>query len=553
MELFLLLLSVVLFIWIGAFIRGISLKKELKLEIKDSFGGYPRKRYKKDFSVEDINQFFNYDKNIGRVKREVDRLTWNDLGMDEVYKRINYSSTPFGEAYLYNRLTNVKRDEEFLNNIEKIMEGLEEDSEAREKLRFELEVLGQKKDKEFFNLIFKPEDRRVENYELYYFLSLAFIVSIIITIVNPIGFLLLIIFFVINSMVYNSAKDKMENGFQNINYLIHSINQGKKIGKLSIISGESFIKELNDCINKFKGIRISGGKGLSYGYNDADMLGDFVKGVFMWDIITYQRSINKIIKNKKEFIRLFYLLGEIDFLVSTVYLRKSLPYYCNQEFHKKEEIVIEGLYHILIKEPIVNNIDIKKNIIITGSNASGKSTFIKALGINALLSQGLNTSTSEYYIGDFYHTISSMAIKDDLLSGESYFIAEINSLKRLMESGEGETRVLGLVDEILKGTNTVERIAASTSILKWMVKKNIRLIVASHDIELTELLKEDYVNYHFREEVLENGIIFDYKIHKGPSRTRNAIKLLDYLGYEKSVVEDAEKLSLYFMENRRWK
>lgn len=553
MEFFLFLLAVVIFIWGGAILRGIELKKQIREEIKYSFGDYPRKKYKGGFSKENVDQFFKHKKEIGDIKREIDDLTWNDLGLDEVYKRINYNSTPFGEAYLYERLLNVKEDKEYLDYIETIMEGLEEEGEIREKLKYELEVLGLKKDKEFFNLIFKPEDKNIENFLIYFLLSLSFVVSIFtIFLNNSLGISLTILFFVINTMTYNTLKDKLENRFQNINYLIHSVNQGKKISKIDFIGGEKFKSELVECIEKFKGIKSSGGKGLSYGYNDADVLGDFIKGAFMWDVITYQSSINKIIKNKEAFIKLFYLIGEIDFLISTLYLRKSLPYYCNQEFEKRNDLEIEGLYHILIENPITNDIDIKNNIVVTGSNASGKSTFIKSVGINTILSQGLNTCTSEYYLGDFYHVISSMAIKDDLLGGKSYFIAEINSLKRLMDSLNDEVRVLGLVDEILKGTNTVERIAASTAILKWIAPKNSLILVASHDIELTELLKNEYENYHFREDVLDEGIVFDYKIHSGPSKTRNAIKLLEHLGYEKEIVENSVALSEYFMENRKW-
>ena len=104
----------------------------------------------------------------------------------------------------------------------------------------------------------------------------------------------------------------------------------------------------------------------------------------------------------------------------------------------------------------------------------------------------------------------------------------------------------------MRGTNTVERIAASSRILKTLAKSNVLCFAATHDIELTNILGKVYNNYHFRERIENDNVIFDYKIHDGASKTKNAIKLLNMLGYDKNIVEEAEKMAKEFEENNVW-
>ena len=113
--------------------------------------------------------------------------------------------------------------------------------------------------------------------------------------------------------------------------------------------------------------------------------------------------------------------------------------------------------------------------------------------------------------------------------------------------------VLCFIDEVLRGTNTVERIAASSQILYDIAEKNVMCFAATHDIELTEMLEDTYANYHFQEEVLENDVYFNYKLYKGKATSRNAIRLLSVMGYPQLIVENAEKMAEEFTQNGMWK
>jgi len=146
-----------------------------------------------------------------------------------------------------------------------------------------------------------------------------------------------------------------------------------------------------------------------------------------------------------------------------------------------------------------------------------------------------------------------MALRDDILSQESYFIVELKSLKRIFSKiREDDVAVLCFIDEILRGTNTVERVAASSQLLEEIAKKNALCFAATHDIELTYLLEDIYQNCHF-EEVLQDGdVSFDYLLKEGRANSRNAIRLLEVIGFDKEVVKRSQQRVDRFLQKGIW-
>ena len=134
--------------------------------------------------------------------------------------------------------------------------------------------------------------------------------------------------------------------------------------------------------------------------------------------------------------------------------------------------------------------------------------------------------------------MTSMALRDDILTGESYYFREAKYLKRMLDLITMEASMLIVIDEILKGTNTKERIAASKAILEYIGQTKCLALVATHDSELTE--NNYYRDYHFSSKIQEEDIVFDYLIHEGTCEQSNAIALLSYLGYPNTIVEKAK-------------
>ena len=181
---------------------------------------------------------------------------------------------------------------------------------------------------------------------------------------------------------------------------------------------------------------------------------------------------------------------------------------------------------------------------------SGKTTFIKTVGVNFILAQTLYFSLSETFFIPKYVVKASIKRNEDLEEGKSYFFAEIEALKNFIVLSSSDDRYLFLVDEIFRGTNTIERLASSTAVLKYLSKDNL-VFVTTHDIELQELLQHSFYMFHFSEQVENEKFFFNYKIKKGPCSSGNAIKLLEIMSYPESITNEANIIAKKFLNEKK--
>ncbi|MCR4596078.1 MAG: hypothetical protein K5673_04765, partial [Lachnospiraceae bacterium] len=222
-------------------------------------------------------------------------------------------------------------------------------------------------------------------------------------------------------------------------------------------------------------------------------------------------------------------------------------------------IDVRDVWHPLLDDPVPNSITVDRSILLTGANASGKSTFLKSMALAAIYAQTFGYVCAGGYHAPLCLVASAMSVKDDVTSGDSYYMAEIKAVKRMTDRyahirSEGRSCLLPLcfVDELLNGTNTEERIAACTQILLDMDRQGIRVMAATHDIELTVLLSERYANHHFGEDLSEGDVKFSYKLKEGAAKSRNAIRLLKNLGFDPEMADRAEEMVRIHKEERVW-
>ena len=523
-----------------------------------SFGKKP-KNYNEDFDMTFVKDFYKARKEHEHQGESIDELTWNDLDMDSVFKRTNYTTTTLGEAYLYYKFREINYYKEEWENTEEFIETLMNNEKLRTEVHATLLQVGKLNDAKVFNLIYRTDLNRIIGYYKYPLLALCFILSIGLSFIyTNIGLPLTIFFLCTNILFYQRAKIYLEENFKAMIYLLNNVTLCQKLCTIKDKDFDIFKSKLkpilNNCGNlkKLRKYSLTLARPASIPFSDIEFILEYIKMFFMVDIISYQNIIKILEENKENFHAIYDLVAKLDFALSIAYFRASIGEYVIPEFTKDNNILMENVYHPLVEKPVKNSITIKNNIIFTGSNASGKSTFIKAIALNCIFAQSLNTALCSKYKCEFSKVITSMAIRDDVLSGDSYFVSELKSLKRLLDSLDGNIRVLAFIDEILKGTNTIERIAASASILKYGQNTKAKILVATHDIELTQMLEASYDNYHFRETVTDEGVLFDYKLQEGPSTTRNAIMLLNAMDFEPELVDLANELCGSFIKNKSW-
>jgi len=182
-----------------------------------------------------------------------------------------------------------------------------------------------------------------------------------------------------------------------------------------------------------------------------------------------------------------------------------------------------------------------RGVLITGSNMSGKSTFLRTIGVNTVLAQTINTCFASRYEAPVFHVRSCIGRADDLLAGKSYYIAEVEAVLALVRASESASPHLFLFDELFRGTNATERIAAAESVLRELIDhaRPHAIVTSTHDAELVDLLRDTHDAYHFPDTLSPDGLVFTYRLEPGPSPTRNAIALLQLHGAPPALIERA--------------
>ena len=168
--------------------------------------------------------------------------------------------------------------------------------------------------------------------------------------------------------------------------------------------------------------------------------------------------------------------------------------------------------------------------IITGSNMSGKSTFLRTVGVNLVLAYAGGPVNADQLVTIPFRLVSCIRVSDSVTDGISYFYAEVKCLKGLLRELEATDShpVLYFIDEIFRGTNNRERLQGSRAYIRALVGQSGVGLIATHDLELIQLADEmpAISNYHFTDEVRDGRMVFDYSIRPGPSPTTNALKIM---------------------------
>lgn len=504
---------------------------------------------------------FYHDQN--KPEYPVDEITWNDLSMDTVFCNMNHTRTSAGEEYLYHILRSPVFEEEELVKREKVIQSIAEHETLREEFELALYDIGKTDAISVYEYLSETKKITAISLWKHVLAAVALVLSVILLFFTSTEAIFLLFFVMgVNGYYYYKEKGSLIKTVALFEFILGTLRQCQDISRIAIPGCEEYfgrLKELADKFWKFSRfhILVSGGNTMSGSIFDS--LFDYVRILSHVDLIKLSTMAKEVRKYEKELLEIYDIIGFLDSMLAIASYRHRVGEYCIPKLTNAEcgdgvqHMEIRGLYHPLLAKPVKNDVKTEACMLLTGSNASGKSTFIKSVAINALFAQTIHTVLADEYKACFYRIYSSMALRDDILSSESYFIVEIKSLKRIFAKiEESEIPVLCFVDEILRGTNTVERVAASSELLRAISEKNAMCFAATHDIELTYLLEKYYANYHFTEHIKEDDILFDYLLKEGRADSRNAIRLLSMVGFEEKLVQNSRRRVEEFLADGVW-
>jgi DNA mismatch repair ATPase MutS len=519
-------------------------KKRIKEKLLSEFGNL-----KPDsFDFEYIDSYFR-KKDHSTAFQTLSDKTCNDLDFHELFMFIDRTNSKVGQQYLYNKLRNIPADSTENIKNERLLDEFTNNPNFRVSVQSQLSKLN---DREVYYIATLFQDEILKPPKWYFIvplLSFTSVLSFIMAFFNPVFFLVILGLSIINIVIHFWNKKNLFNYFSSIPQL------SKLNGVAQELYKNDILKEINPNLMKSASVINKVSNRMSFFNLEVEIQTDqrilfwamleLVKIVFLIEPLFLFGTLKRIDTKRTEIEDVFLFVGEIDAIVSIASLRKGLNNFCTPKIvDGQKRLLAQEVYHPLIEDCVKNNLKVNdKSILLTGSNMSGKTSFIRTVAINVITGLTINTCFAEHFSMPRVRIFSAIRISDDLMNDRSYYFEEVMTIKEMIDKSKGGNLNLFLLDEIFKGTNTVERISAGKAVLSSLNEENNIVFVSTHDIELADLLRNEYDLYHFSEIVDHKTVNFDYKLKEGKLKNRNAIRILQINDYPENIIKEAIEIS----------
>ncbi|MEJ2620733.1 MAG: hypothetical protein P8163_10840 [Candidatus Thiodiazotropha sp.] len=474
----------------------------------------------------------------------IDDKTWHDLGMNAIFSRIDTTLTEFGQQLLYQKMHLLEADKISLKSQYDLARKIQGDQNLREQLQTSLYPLSLLSVTSTVKSLFGRFDftSLPKSPVIGWFaISIAILIfSIIFQNTTSYIFTVLVIFtnlFVVRPRLLN-ATERNAYALHCMHKMLsvsHAIAKNKYFSTIHLCSS---LKHHLSSIRSMKW-RLSL---LIISQSSDNLLVSYplylINLFIPIDALIYVFLI-KYIDNNPSILKLsFRSVGELDAIIALGSYINRYPNHCNPNITHTKNLDLKNAYHPLVDYYVANSFNTSgESSLITGSNMAGKTTFIRTIGINIVLSRTLWLCHADSAEIPIINVSSSISNTDFLEDGKSYYFTELENINKFLHFTQSDKQYLFLIDEIFRGTNTVERIAGAAAVLQALAVKDI-VLVTTHDIELERFLREKYVMWHFQETGKKEKP-FDYKIRPGVCRTKNAIKLMKNMGYPDYIINRA--------------
>jgi hypothetical protein len=477
--------------------------------------------------------------------------TAGDLDLNSLFEYIDRTSSKAGQQYLYKKLHQPGTSAVHFEALEKHVATVNKDANLRELAQLKLSNLSNRNAYNLPSLFSGPQQHIFSSPIRAYiriapWLTAGLFISLFI-IPNQFAFIGMLAMFIANVALHYINKFKMLGYTHSLPQLLILYNTAKWLQDNDLIDPDA---DIDDSLAKVSKLTDS----LSFinvqNQIDVDptdityLITEWLKMFLAIEPLVFVYSMSRVNMYLSDIKILFEETAKVDMAISVLSVREGAGTYCRPQFSGTDQtLYVKDLYHPLVENSVTNSISIdnSQGVLITGSNMSGKTTFIRAVAINTLCAQTIHTCFATEYSAPILKISTSININDDLDASKSYFQTEALAVKNIIDSviSSKPMNSLVIIDEIFRGTNTIERIAAAKAVLSYLVENHSFVFVSTHDLELAELLGTDYKVFSFEERVGDNRLIFDYKIKEGLLKNKNGIAILKSLGYPESVIDDA--------------
>jgi len=473
-----------------------------------------------------------------------------DMELEAAFKTVDFTVTVPGKQYLYDRLKRPLPTFENITVLENELQKLKTKSTFRSQFEQTAKPLGGQDNADLPYLIFGEDLKTLWYYPWTPYLQAVMGIALVLSAFFSWGLLILIGLFAFNLYLHFHSKMVLDTYRRS---LISVITLYDCCGALQKRTDHLFMQD-SEPLEAYTGLkplrkRLTINQSLQlFTSSELYMLPWLIYELMKAFTLVEVRAAAFIVREvnlKRGWIHILYkAVAKTDFLLSVIKLRETGSC-CIPDFTTDiNEASVVGLYHPLIENCVVNDFMPRKNaVLITGSNAAGKSTFLRSLALSNLLATTIHTCFARQFRWPLVTTLAVMHHTDMLTEGLSHYQSEVKDMAEVFRLSERRACLL-LFDEPFNGTNSRERIAIAASVLQYFAGcPNHMTLVATHDFELLQLLDDSYKMYYFNELVHPDGkLSFDYKLKPGRKVTRNALELIRIEGFPAKVVEKANQI-----------
>jgi hypothetical protein len=476
----------------------------------------------------------------------VDDRTWADLEMEEIFARIDRTTSVIGRQYLYALLRIYEKDDFEVEKQRRnaLYSLFRANDDFREKVQRALHPLRRNDSGYLTTLLYEELPSKPKYYFLIYLSSGLFFLSLGLIAINT-AFAFVAAALALCNLLINAFYGRVV--FRHFADLASLTTMLSAVNNIARIEPPARIDEL-ETLRDLKDLAARLNKEVFWLCFDEMQASDIAASIFLFlnlfglsRLIAFLRTVDDLIKYRDKIRQMFDAIGSLDASIAIASWSESVPTRTIPTFNSMGTIDVAEMYHPLIKDAVGNSFLLQnESALITGSNMAGKTTFIKTIGVNLILARTLFQCLAKRANLPRRIVRSSIKLDEKVVDGQSYYSREIEQIREFLNCPED--KFVFLIDEIFRGTNTIERIAISAATLRYLAQRNM-VLVTTHDVELKSLLADCTSLYHFSEQVDGNRYYFDFILRDGPCKAGNAIKLIELKGYPSSLVSEARRLT----------
>ncbi len=538
----LLALTVVAIVAVVVHLRGVRRFRRSDAERLAAWGR-PKERHA-DLDLVDLY----HRARVGKARAlSLDARTWADLDLDAVFAFLDRTESAPGRQVLYHRLRSTTHSPEGLAAFDDLVERFGSDAALRLRSQRALGPLQSTSAYWLWALALEPVGDLPPWAFVYPVFATVMLASICLIPAAPALAVVPLIGLLVGAVLRAWAGPRVVPIADSFRDMVRLLVAADRLASDRGLPGTSNA-ELKVRLAALARLRRFGGW-LGRDASSTDLVGlliEYLNLIFCLDANAVMLGVRELRRHQDDLHAVFETVGSLDAAIAVASARASGVSWRRPVFTSANaRAVFDDLRHPLLDKPVPNSIVLgpPAGVLVTGANMTGKSTFLRTVGVNVVLAQTIHTVFASRYEAPWLAVRSCITPGDDLQAGKSYYQTEVETLVAMLNAPASDDMPrLYLFDELFRGTNTLDRIGAASAVLEYLIrnpKSPCYVLAATHDLELVALLAPGYAVVHFADRLTGDGLQFDYLLRPGPTTTRNAIALLGVLGAPPQVVTDA--------------